>query len=660
MTNTATTACAAVEPAGHGPFRAVQYLRVSTDEQRKGYGVAYQGVRTSCYIEAKGWTHVGTYTDEGVSGSLQAHARPGLRTLVEDAARGAFDVVVINEGRVAGRNARVFWRWIWTLEQLGILVAVVDGDIDTSTHEGRRELRRLAEYAELEWEAIRRRTQGGIQEKAGRGGHSGGQPRFGYRVERYGGNKESRLLPDECDAGERCLIRDGRCATRHEADTLRRARELVVEHTGNWRKAALQLNAEGRTTRSGRQWSHPNLRSRLLNEDLLEARWVFRNLDSRGERGVRLGADGRPLHGETVVVPITPLFTVDQVAELRAAVARPVRQRPADLPRYLLSGRIVSPCGRYYVGSSAAKEAHRYYRCAGKNETFPGAPVCDCSMIRADEVEQWVRDELALLVTDTDRRDVSAGRTSAEVGADRAGFVARLADLEEQIDALDQAIAAALAAAALRGTAQTVAERAVEPLREESARLIETRAEVLLWRAETDAAERRAVDRGVRQLDDMLPEERAELLSELGITVTVQGQAPSAVGGTACALAEWFRSRSLDVPVLTDSAWQKAEPLLVGRSTLSFPRRALEGILHKACTGASWPEVAQMYGGADALRQCWRRWAKSGLWELIMERLADGESVPLHEPFLLPPMEMRGIVRPGVIAAVVPVPRAQG
>lgn len=42
-------------------LRAVDYLRVSTEEQTEGYGISYTGKRTARYIQNKGWTHVGTY-----------------------------------------------------------------------------------------------------------------------------------------------------------------------------------------------------------------------------------------------------------------------------------------------------------------------------------------------------------------------------------------------------------------------------------------------------------------------------------------------------------------------------------------------------------------------------------------------------------------------
>ena len=50
---------------GTRTLRAVDYLRVSTEEQKKGYGVPRQSRKTTRHIALKQWAHVGTYKDEG-------------------------------------------------------------------------------------------------------------------------------------------------------------------------------------------------------------------------------------------------------------------------------------------------------------------------------------------------------------------------------------------------------------------------------------------------------------------------------------------------------------------------------------------------------------------------------------------------------------------
>lgn len=97
----------------------MDYLRVSTEEQAKGYGIAYSGKKTGRYIGRKGWEHVGTSVGEGVSGALESYERQALRRLMEDARKvqRPFDIVVVNEGRAIGRTGRAFWKWVWELQE---------------------------------------------------------------------------------------------------------------------------------------------------------------------------------------------------------------------------------------------------------------------------------------------------------------------------------------------------------------------------------------------------------------------------------------------------------------------------------------------------------------------------------------------------------------
>jgi DNA invertase Pin-like site-specific DNA recombinase len=253
MTKTLTTAVETALRSGSSRLRAVDYLRVSTEEQAEAYGIVYTGKRTAKRIKSKGWDHVGTYTDEGRSGSLEAHDRPDLARLMADVRKSPrpFDIVVVNGGRVIGRTGPAFWRWVWALEEMGVFVAVVDGDFDNSTDEGRGRMRDAASYVERERELIRERTQGGIQEKAEDGGHVGGRAPFGWRIKGKGKRGESRLGLDKA-----------------AAKTLRTAWGLIVTERRNRREAGAILNAKGLYGPGGRHWSGDTLTQPESTDDL--------------------------------------------------------------------------------------------------------------------------------------------------------------------------------------------------------------------------------------------------------------------------------------------------------------------------------------------------------------------------------------------------------
>jgi DNA invertase Pin-like site-specific DNA recombinase len=330
-------------------LRAVDYLRVSTEQQKQGYGISYSAKKTAKYIERKGWAHVDTFKDEGVSGSLSWQERDDLPRLMKLARQDPkpFDIVVVNETRAIGRTDRAFYRWVWELQDLGIYVAVVDKDIDNTTEEGEAAMREEANYAFKEYTRIRVRTQNGIQEKAEEGGHPGGAAPYGWRIQNKGVKGESRLVLDECPA-------DGHCNRPHEMDALERAWYLIVIEHKNRRQAAMAMNAEGFRRRDGGLWTEKGLGRALTSRAIQHGEMIYRNPLTAGRKhGTKLGVDGQPANGRTVVIKLPRAFSEAEVARLNAAMDRNSRARRADRGTTIhpLSKRLYGQCGRYYTGA---------------------------------------------------------------------------------------------------------------------------------------------------------------------------------------------------------------------------------------------------------------------------------------------------------------------
>ena len=70
------------------PLRAAQYVRMSTEHQQ--YSPVNQSDAVARYAAIKGMNIVRTYSDHGKSG-LDLAGRPGLRSLLDDVARGTQD-----------------------------------------------------------------------------------------------------------------------------------------------------------------------------------------------------------------------------------------------------------------------------------------------------------------------------------------------------------------------------------------------------------------------------------------------------------------------------------------------------------------------------------------------------------------------------------------
>lgn len=528
-------------------LRAVDYLRVSTEEQAKGYGIAYSGKRTAAFIERKGWVHVDTYADEGLSGSLEAHERPRLKQLME-AARTTprpFDMVVVNEGRVIGRTGRAFWRWVWELEDLGVYVAVVKKDYDNSTDRGRGQMRKDADYAEEERELIRERTNGGRQEKAEEGGWPGGRTPYGWMIENKGQKHISKAVRDPYEWGVLC-----------------RMLELVVIHHRNAEGVAASLNAEGMLTRSGGFWTNRNVLNKLKSEAVQESRVTFRK-ESRAKKD----RDGNLLYGQTVVIPLTPAFTGQELKSLNAAMAQfSVARKTDGGARYPLSKRIVGLCGKHYTGFTRPRGMGRAYRCAGKTEAYPGSGRCDCSQVGADALEQAAWQDIRNLLGDADQLRRLAEERAGLAAASKVNHAERLAELDKQLteqsDAIDIMMAVAARQAAKRGlrgaAAEEAVEKAVRPLNADLTELQKQRDEVAAWRAETEQAEQKAKDLQTlakaagKRLDGLSESKRARLISLLDIKVTLTSPVPRPWPGQPSGLPDFEITGKVEPRLVTE------------------------------------------------------------------------------------------------------------
>ena len=77
------------------PLRVALYARVSTEEQKQGQTIEPQLAELQRHAQDKDWRIVHTYKDEGWSGSILA--RPELDRLRDEAGKGVFDAVLVNE-----------------------------------------------------------------------------------------------------------------------------------------------------------------------------------------------------------------------------------------------------------------------------------------------------------------------------------------------------------------------------------------------------------------------------------------------------------------------------------------------------------------------------------------------------------------------------------
>jgi len=160
--------------------RAVAYIRVSDPSQVEGHSLV---ARERLFLElckSRGWEAIKVYREEGVTAHSDAIAkRPQFRLVLDDAANGQFDVVVVHTLDRWARNLRVQLEGMAVLSRNGIGFVSITENINYSTAQGRLQAQILRSFAEYFSESLAGHIRKGQDQRADEGRHTGGIP-FGY------------------------------------------------------------------------------------------------------------------------------------------------------------------------------------------------------------------------------------------------------------------------------------------------------------------------------------------------------------------------------------------------------------------------------------------------------------------------------------------------
>jgi DNA invertase Pin-like site-specific DNA recombinase len=163
--------------------RAALYVRVSTNNRaarnqavfEQNPEVQEQPLRQMA--EQRGWSVVRVYSDR-MSGAKED--RPGLKALMQDARRGAFDVVLVFRFDRFARSVKQLVLALEEFHSVGIGFVSQQEALDTSTPMGEAMFAIIAAMAQLERRVIQERVIAGIEHAKRHGTKSGspsGRPR---------------------------------------------------------------------------------------------------------------------------------------------------------------------------------------------------------------------------------------------------------------------------------------------------------------------------------------------------------------------------------------------------------------------------------------------------------------------------------------------------
>lgn len=346
------------------PLRVTYYARVSTEMKQQLNSLDNQIAYYEDYIRSHpDWTFVPGYVDEGISG-VTTKKREQFNEMVEDAAAGAFDLIITKEVSRFARNTLDSLQYTRQLLACGVAVFFQNDNINTLDEDGELRLTIMSSMAQDESRKISSRVKFGHQQAIKKGVVLGNSNIFGYR------KLDKRLVVDE-----------------EQAAVVRELFELYATGKYSMKQLETYFYEKGFRNSKGNKFSHTTMSSIIANpkykgyycgnkvrvvdlftkqqEFLPEDEWVMYKDET----------------GETVPAIVSEELweRANEVLRMRSADVKTRQNKTVH--QNLLTGKLVcANCGRpYYRKDGKAKngEPCSIWRCSGKiNNGADSCPSC--------------------------------------------------------------------------------------------------------------------------------------------------------------------------------------------------------------------------------------------------------------------------------------------
>ncbi|MDT7779445.1 MAG: site-specific recombinase [Acidobacteriota bacterium] len=397
------------------------YARVSSDEQREAETIKTQMSEVNLHYSAHQYMPLAEWIlDEGISGMIPFHERPGGARALELLRTGRYaGLACLNHKRI-GRDAFVIHLAVRQIEQeLGLDIQAVREPVPSQIAPGARALMRAmyAGVAQYDREELLAAMRAGKVRAAKEGRWSGGKVPFGLKLEAVrvtGRAKPSkRLAPDE--------------------ETAPVVLEIFTLYAGgaSQEKIASDFDARGIPHPTGDRWKQSTL-SYILRNPAYKGEGAWRKrYEAKNDKGTKSKYNSPPesiIRYEDYQVPaIVPPDLWEQCARKRKEGLKFSPRNSRHL--YLLSGLVrCGLCDRSMTGASWGQR-YFYYRCTSRAD----ARVQNCALrdVRAEELERVVWSGVALFAASPGK---VVSKLRAAMGAKvYTGKVAR--DVEKELAA---------------------------------------------------------------------------------------------------------------------------------------------------------------------------------------------------------------------------------
>ena len=352
-------------------MRAVLYLRMSRDAQDKSIGE--QRAALQSFAKRQGYSIVGEYADEGISGDA-TEKRLAFQRMIADCTGKTFECVLAwDQDRFGRFDPLEAGYWVKPMRDAGVwLETIAQGRIDWNDFASRLvwTVSQEAKHAFLR-DIARNSLRGNIAKV--RQGKSVGRVPFGYVRD-----TEGRYTPG--DAAKVAAVR--------------RAFELRCERVG-YLGIAKRLNAEGFEGPTGK-WAAHSVRT-VLTREIYTGTLVYGRTNRGkyqtmidGQQEAPTGKRGTPIRIVDAHEPLIDLATWDTVEAIRLDAPKAHARGDGDgapLSGFLFCG----DCGGIMFSQSLQRTSGRRYPqyiCS----TYHRGRGCGCKVVKQDQIHAAVFD----------------------------------------------------------------------------------------------------------------------------------------------------------------------------------------------------------------------------------------------------------------------------
>lgn len=413
-------------------IRAVVYARFSSTNQRSE---SIDAQKRACYkyISEKGYTPVGDYVDEALTGTNLL--RPGFQKLLEDSQKGMFDTVIVHK---YDRLSRSVYDTLDVQQQLARYGIRVESVIEPFNDSPEGQLQQIVQLGVSQYYSanLAREVVKGLKENAYKAMHNGGIPPYGFDVD-----------PET----KKYIINE------HEASGIRIMFEKIIQGW-SYRELAEYLNLLGYRTKIGNKFSANSSFYDLLTNPKYKGEYVFnRSVSKPKQIGMKRSHRKNKNEEEIIRIPNgVPAIVDEETFELVQKLLKQRRRSKGQHKAkevYLLTGLVeCAECGSAYHGSSRIggrnKSKYVSYRCSKRKKL---ENPCKCKEINKTLLDEFVVNQLYTTLLNQTNLEQLLEEVNVKLKQKYEDMDQDLPQLQKQLDEVNQKISNLVQAIAMGG-----------------------------------------------------------------------------------------------------------------------------------------------------------------------------------------------------------------